>query len=395
MTDQVTIETTAPDAGAVTPPDPSTGAQPADGAVSAETESSSPPSAETAEQGLDAKLDAIWEKNHGQQERAREQPRDHGKFASTKPEGEVETEPTDQPQTEEKTEPESTPAIDLPQSWSADRKEMWESIPPEAREFVAKRESDAHKTISQQGDVLKSYQPLGELLMQNRDVFEAHNADPVAGIDALIRAQRALDDNPVEALGAIAKQYGIDLAQTFGGQTQTGDEGDEGRMDPHIAAALKARDDQITELNNRLNQRDQNDQTAARQARQAQEVQERQLQSQTNEELQTWAKDKPHFEAVRAVMATLVAGGVANSLDDAYKMACNADDGIRQKVQDAAAKADADKRKADEQKRVAEAKRQTNLQVGAQGRQTVKAPNAKWDSDEYLNSVYDRAQQGA
>lgn len=108
-------------------------------------------------------------------------------------------------------------AIAQPKSWSADKKAVWESLSPEAKEYVSKREQDVHKGLSQLGEYAKRMEPLGSLLEQHRDAFQSKNLSYEQGLSQLLTAQRMLDQNPAAAIAEIARAYNVDLGQLADG----------------------------------------------------------------------------------------------------------------------------------------------------------------------------------
>jgi len=115
-----------------------------------------------------------------------------------------------------------TAAIAPPQSWSADMKPKWESLPPDIREYVAKRESEAQKRISELGQAESATRPIRELYEHFRPVYESKGLSADQATALLFQAQAKLDRDPVNAIAEIAHAYGIDLQQVYGGQPQQG-----------------------------------------------------------------------------------------------------------------------------------------------------------------------------
>lgn len=163
------------------------------------------------EEAADAEMAAIFRKNNP--ERA-----DDGKFASREPK--AETELTDQAPVEKVEQP--VAAINAPQSWSAEMKEVFPTLPPAAQEFIAKRESEAQAKITQQGQELSSFEPIKSVIEQHKDIFERNGLDYGDGLGRMLHAERLLEQNPVAAIGMIAQAYGVDLRQ-FNGQQQPQD----------------------------------------------------------------------------------------------------------------------------------------------------------------------------
>lgn len=354
--------------------------------VEAPAEVASEAPALTEQQSIDQRLEAIWDRDNP--------PRaPDGKFASRNPEAveaqETETteELTDQSPTETEGQEQPTetaaPVTEPPQAWSAAMKEMWAQVPPEARDYIAKRETEVTKTLTRMGQELAQYRPLNELFDRHRDTFSRHGTDPQTGISRLLEAQNALDNDPYSAIAAIAESYGVDLT-AFSGQQQEQD-GNQAPLDPIIQGLRQ----ELGQIKQQLSERE-------RSEREIQESQTRELQRQTDEEVGKWANGKDHFEepSVKKLMAAAIRDGEANTLDEAYDMACNAIPSIRQKLRETERKAEDAKRLAETKKHASEAKRSASVNAGSTARRVASVPSGKWDDLSYLENVYDRAQQG-
>ncbi len=108
--------------------------------------------------------------------------------------------------------------IKPPQSWSPDKKAIWDGMSPEAREVVAKREQEAHKAISQYGQFVKGFVPVAKTLAEYRDTFEGKGLSFQEGVKQLLDAQRTLDRDPVAGIKALAQAYGVNLGQSLDSQ---------------------------------------------------------------------------------------------------------------------------------------------------------------------------------
>lgn len=127
------------------------------------------------------------------------------------------------------TEKPAAKAIKAPNSWSPDMKAKFETLPPDVREFVAKRESEAHQAISRLGQYAKETKPLIDVLERHRGVFEANNLTYDQGVERLLAVQNLLDRDPRAAIQQIAKAYRVDLAE-FGAPS----DGMDLPPDPHV-----------------------------------------------------------------------------------------------------------------------------------------------------------------
>jgi hypothetical protein len=280
----------------------------------------------------------------------------------------------DQPQSEAPAPDANAPASGAPHSWSAEKKALWDGIPPEAREYIAQRETAAHEQISRMGQEVARYRPVGELLDAHQEMFDRNGFAPIDGIKKLFEAQTLLEQNPVHGIAAIADQFGIDLAATFGGKGEQ-----QGNSDPRVG--------QLEQQNRQLNQRlAQFENTQKANA-------EREAQARREEAKSTvtkWSEGKTHFarEDVKKLMGTLMGNGQAATLDEAYEKATYAIPDVRSQVLADQKKAEDTKKLADDAKAVAEAKKAKGMNGGSRPGQPAKG--TKWDDDAYLEGVLER-----
>lgn len=293
------------------------------------------PAVAEAQPTIDDTLEDTWERLHREplerDETGRFVPK-NGKAPDTEKTAQADQNSAVTPQAE-KIEP-ATPAIDPPQSWTAEaRASHWAKLPPEAQTYIAQRESEAHKAITSYGERLKSYEPLEQVITQFKDDFSRRGLQPAQAVAYLANAQRQLDQNPIDGLISIGLTYGIDLRPLLTGQT----------------GSLPTPDPRVGQVEQRLNQIQQD-------FKRQQDTLEQQLQADADATLKEFAKDKPYFEDVRKLMSSFVKDGHTASLQDAYDMAVNASPQIRARIQADQRAADEKKRQADESKRQEEAK---------------------------------------
>lgn len=283
------------------------------------------------------------------------------------------TSSTDQPQNEVIA-LEGTPASDAPHSWSAEAKVHWANIPPEARAYIAQRESSAHEQISRMGQEIARYRPLGELISAKQEVFDRNGIAPIEGLNKLFEAQELLEQNPIQGVMAIASQFGIDLQATFGGQGQDGQAGDP--QSQALAYQNRVLQQRLAQVEN----------TAKAQADREQQARRVEAQS----AVEKWSAGKTHFanSEVKTLMATLMGNGSASTLDDAYDKACHAIPSIREIITAEARKADEAKKLEDAAKAAADAKKARGMNAG--NRPGKPAKGGKWDDDASLEATYDR-----
>lgn len=333
---------------------------------------------ETLEDILTRKYDEI---------QAREPSRDDGgRFASKTPGAAPAATPvqnTDQPKPTEG-EPAIKPAIAAPDSWSAEHKAKFASLPPDVQAYIAQREGEAHKAITQKGEELKRFEPLNSIIAPHRARLAQAGIGEHEYVNRLLDADAKLA-NPAtreDALRWVAQAYGIDLARLAGNPAgavpaQVGD--------PALAAALQ----KIDHLTRWAQSREQAEQRS---------IQERQAAADREAEAkaQAFLSDPkfPHAKELEGEIAALIMAsrqlGQTLNLEDAYARATRANPAVWAKLEAeriAAEKKDADEKAA---KAAAEAKRRAPTTVKPRGASAARAPLASGDWEARMRDVYDR-----
>lgn len=271
--------------------------------------------------------------------------------------------------------PAEKPAIKRPTSWSADKDALWETLSPEAREHVAKREQEAHKAISQLGETVKRMEPIGRLLEQHRDTFQSKGLSYDQGLSQLLSAQRALDQNPAAALKQIADAYGVDLSRLAQGQGQ--------QADPQVSALQQ----QVSTLTRQLSE------FQSRAEHQARAEAQTKLGA-IEQVIERFAADKPDFESLASdIEALLPALRQRNPtvpfeqiIQDAYEQARWSNPASRQRLLDEKAKSEEKARVEAAKKAAEDAKAASAINVGG-----AQAPSGEQgDLDDMLRGIVRR-----
>jgi hypothetical protein len=278
---------------------------------------------------------------------------DDGKFASKAPVAAASA-VSDQPATDA-AEPGKPPAIEPPQSWSAEVKAKWSALPPDLQAYVAQRENEAHGKISEQGNKLKGYEGFDAALTNVRGFLDQNRIPAPEYVRRLAAADHGLRTDPLNALRQIAQMYNIDPAQLLAPQHQ------QMPGDPRYDALSR----ELASIKSHV------------QSQQAADVSARVARAQAD--IDAFKTDRPHFEAVEPLMTKFIESGVAKSLSDAYDMAIHAHPETRTKITEATAKAAADKALADAKAKADAAKRTAPL-ARRPGTVAVNAlPNGNWE----------------
>lgn len=295
------------------------------------------PVIDTPAASLDDGLRDIWDKHHPARD-------DGGKFTPKNPVETTDAKPVTDPaapdvdQTAQTAPEQATPAIEAPLSWSAEQKAKWASVPPDLQAYVAQRDKESHEAITRAGQQIKAFEPIRNVVEQYGHVFQKNGLQPHDGIARMMAVNEMLESNPRAAITEIAKAYGVDLSGQQAEQTANPTDPKVSELEARLAKAESF-------LTAQQRQQYNTEQTAL--AR----------------EIADFAKDKPHFEAVRSIMAGLMQSGAAEDLKDAYEKATYADPTIRQSILADQQKANEDKRKQDEAERLKAAKKAGGVNV--------------------------------
>lgn len=309
------------------------------------------------EPSLDDDLQGIWSKHNP--------PRENGRFVAKNPTEQAADAPpvTEVADQTAQTPPEQAkPAIEAPVSWTAEKKAEWASLPPTLQDYIAQRDKESHEAISRAGQQIKAFEPIGKVIEQFAHVFQKSGLQPHDGIARMMAVNEMLEQNAPAAIREIAKAYGVNLS---------GDAEQNATPESQRIAELEAR---LAKTESHLTAQ-QRQQVNAENATLAREIAD-------------FAKDKPHFESVRKVMAGLMSSGAAETMQDAYDKAIHADPTIRQSLQVEAQAAAEAKRKADEAERVAKAKKAAGVNVKSSPGQNNQAKTLDDDLREIARKHY-------
>jgi hypothetical protein len=311
-----------------------------------------------AKPDLDTDLRAVWDRNHPNRwsdgklalpdQTARGVDAEGAQAAATQ-EGADQSTPLEQ----------ISPPVSAPMSWSAAMKAKWSSLSPEVQTYVARRDKENHEAITRAGQYVKSlgqvveaYEPLGQLIATYQDDFARRGIPPAQGIAVLLDAQRRLDANPLAGLVQIGLSYGIDLRSALqaSGMLPQG-----GQSAPH-SYSNPLQNELVQSMQDRLGL---HERWIMAQQQAAHEAQNSEIQHTIAE----FADGKAHFDEVRPLMAALLRGGQASDLADAYDMAVNAQPDIRRRIQADQRKAEEDRRAADARSKADHARRAASINV--------------------------------
>lgn len=290
-----------------------------------------------------------------------------GKFAAKETEAPVEAASEEiqaDPGAETEIEAVEEQALDAPASWTAAEKAHWPSLTRELQESFLRREGDWQKADSERANKLKGYEPIEAALAPMRQTLQLNGVDDATYVKQLVSADQFLRNDPQGALKWLAQQYGADLSQlNTEGQYQ----------DPSLAPLVG----EVTQLKTQLSE--------------FQAAQKADADARVDAELTTFAAEHPHFETVRQQMGALMQAGSAADMKTAYDMAVWANPVTRAQIQAETSAAAEAARKAEADKKAAEAVRTAATNLNSRGSAGGATPPQYNSRDEELGDIYDKA----
>ncbi len=264
--------------------------------------------------------------------------------------------------------------LDAPQSWSADDKEMFATLPRKAQEAVLRRESEREQFVAQKSQELASlkrdYEPVDRLIGPRKEAWAVNGFTVETGLNHLLSISDFASRDKAGFVRWYAQTHNLDLQALAS---------DQGAIDPQIQA-----------LHQRLAQFE----TQERQRQEATVNQNRQSVKSAIDAFSADTKAHPHYAAVQSDMAAMIPSlaqanpGASHKelLDLAYQKAVWANPTTREKLQ-AEQKREADKAAA---AAADKAKKAAGTNVRSTG--TVPDGRRKLTMDETLALAYDQAQ---
>ena len=235
-----------------------------------------------------------------------------------------------------------------PATWSAAAKSIYASLPETARKEIAKREQDYARGIQQHAEAAKGYQAMMAEFQPYEAMIRAENGTPQGAIRDLLKTSYLLRTGTPQERGnlvmQIAQRFGADLTPYLGQKEETGQQ----EFMPQVQQYVQQL---VSPHLQRIQQFEESQLTA--QQRQMQEMQQEtqsQIEAFQNATAEDGSPKHVYFENVRPLMSSYFASGQAQTLEQAYEMACWANPEVR-------AALIADQQRASEAQRLEEAKR--------------------------------------
>jgi len=218
----------------------------------------------------------------------------------------------------------SAEPVDLPPStWTPEAKAAYQALPPVVRREIKKREADFQRGINQYKELAQHGDVMQRAIQPYMPMIQSEGGDPVKSVSQLLNtAYRLRTGSPAERgqmVMAIAQQFGADLSPWMQGQPQ----GEQSTIDQRAIQAYVQQ--LVAQQTAPLQQYQQSMLTAKQQQEQAAAAQTQQQIEQFRTAVNAQGQpEHVYFDNVRPLMASLIESGSANTLDDAYAMACRA-----------------------------------------------------------------------
>lgn len=239
-------------------------------------------------------------------------------------------------------EPPAPAAVAAPADLPPEAKAEWDKTPPAMQAAFIKRGQDMAAGVEQ---LKQRYNLIDQAIAPHTDALRQMNATPADAVNRMFLWFKALAGSPAQSFPALAKSMGIDWTKLAGPPASAAPNAaaaaptvTDGGAPPvtEIPAPVKEYignlEEQLKQLSGVVNQ-------IGGQFGNMQQSFQTQSEAKTRENLNIWAKDKPHFESVRQDMAKLIETQVVPlkengevDLDTAYERAIYFNPEVRKKV---------------------------------------------------------------
>lgn len=248
-------------------------------------------------------------------------------------------------------------AVEPPSDLSAEEKEAFSKLTPEAQKLLAEYSSRSQVSRSKLSNDLdglkKQSEPLMEALKPYDQLIQQAGATPQQVVSNLMPYYKNLvtgdADTKRKTIEFLAEQFGVELGAPQKPDEQQADQGNE-YVDPEIAALKKKiaeLEGTVTKTSTSLEERDR-----AQEQQRLSEAQAK-IDNFRNEKDDKGELKRPHYDKLEEPMTALMKGGLAKTLEEAYEKAARLDP----EIQALSEKAKADAKRAEDAKKAAEAKK--------------------------------------
>jgi hypothetical protein len=247
------------------------------------------------------------------------------------PELEADEQEGDDEQTEGEDDEESDgpEPIEPPSNWPAQERQFFANLPPQLQHAYMDRAramtADYTRKTQAMAQERQRYQQFDQVIAPHVRGWALNGMAPAQAVSQLIELSNFASQSPQEFIKYFANLRGVDLAQMVQGSQDE-------YIDPQVAALRQP----LAQVQSQLNQLSQQ-QLQWQREQEAQQVS--QARGTISSALDTFASQTgrdgkplyPHFDEVAETMAAYVNGGVRN-LDQAYRMACQANPQIAARI---------------------------------------------------------------
>lgn len=253
------------------------------------------------------------------------------------------------------------PALSAPASWTAEAKAEWAKTPTRVQQEILKREKDAARGIEEKGREANFARSIRQVLEPYKDRIKQFNTTEPEAIKYLLGMEEFSQKDPEGYILHAAQGLGVNLSALVQRAQQQPQQ--QTAYNPHVAALER----KLAFLEQNMTAREQ---------------------EALQQEIARFSTDKPYFEDVRPLMATLLESGQAQDLQTAYDMAVRANPDTFGRTQQDQRRSEAS-RKAAETRAKAEKAKQAAVSVKGAPASSVTSMPAPENLNGLLGHVYD------
>lgn len=201
------------------------------------------------------------------------------------------------------------PEYKIPGAWG-DARDVWDSLPENAKKKVLAREQSMHNGLSMYKDGHTKWQSITDRLKDHLPMLRARGVEMESAIPQLMSAASILHNGTAQQKRALinswVQHFGVDLTE----------EAEQEYADPRVQQI----ESRLSQLDGQLNQFSQ------------QEMNRRLTESREQVRVFTSDPKNKYFERVSGKIADLIRSGVTRDLKEAYDMAIWADSEVRSEL---------------------------------------------------------------
>lgn len=200
--------------------------------------------------------------------------------------------------------------IPAPASWKGEHRDKWKEVPRALQEAITQREVEVHQGFTKLDEDRNLGKQIKEVMTPYMPIIKQEGHTPAAAIQDLLNnayvLRQGTPQQKAQLVQDIIQRYGVDLNM---GQQQRA-------IDPNVQALQN----QIAQMQQHFIEQNQ--------------LREQEENAKIQDSIQAFASspDRPYFEQVKPIMASLLRAGMASDLQEAYDKAVKLDDTISQQM---------------------------------------------------------------